>query len=74
MTPSATPKVRRVERRLGKGYLDGMQLVLERLEPDNHVEAVRIAELPDHVRGYEHLKLERAELYEREFAAALAAF
>jgi indolepyruvate ferredoxin oxidoreductase len=36
-------------------------------------EATRIASLPDQVRGYEHLKLARAEVYRRELAERLAA-
>jgi hypothetical protein len=35
---------------------------------------VAIASLPDRVRGYEHLKLERADAYRLELADRLAAF
>jgi indolepyruvate ferredoxin oxidoreductase len=37
-------------------------------------QAVAIASLPDRVRGYEHLKLERAGAYRDELARMLAAF
>jgi len=72
--PFGHAKVRKVERRLGKQYIDAMKVILEKLDANNFVEAVRIAELPDQVRGYEHLKLERAETYERELESALKSF
>ena len=40
----------------------------------NVAEAVAIASLPDRVRGYEHLKMERAAAYRAELAVRLAAF
>jgi indolepyruvate ferredoxin oxidoreductase len=43
-------------------------------DPARLHEAVAIASLPDRVRGYEHLKRERAEAYRTELAARLAAF
>jgi hypothetical protein len=35
---------------------------------------VAIAELPDRVRGYEHLKMQRARDYRQTLAVRLAAF
>jgi len=48
------------ERRLARELLDGSRADIERLLPelsaDNHAIAVRIAALPDKVRGYGHVR------------------
>ena len=44
------------------------------LRPDNLETAVEIATLPDQVRGYEHIKLERAKKYRTELADRLAKY
>ncbi len=66
--------VRRTERALPGEYRAALDELLDRLSPDSLDEAVRIAELPDHVRGYEELKLERVAEYRAELRRALAEF
>ncbi len=66
--------VRRVERALPGEYCAAIDELLDRLSPDTLDEAVRIAELPDHVRGYEELKLTRVAEYRAELRRALAEF
>ncbi len=71
-------RVRRVERALVGEYVAAVDSLLAGLAaaaPAARVaEAVAIASLPDRVRGYEHLKLERAGVYRDELARRLAAF
>ena len=43
------------------------------LSPSNHAQAVRVAELPDRVRGDEDVKLRNAEAYAREVERETAA-
>ncbi len=66
--------VRRVERAMVPEYVDAVDVLLTGLTDDHVAEAVAIASLPDRVRGYEDLKLERAEAYRDELAARLARF
>jgi indolepyruvate ferredoxin oxidoreductase len=71
--------VRRLERTMVGEYIDAVGTLLDRLgasTPDagRLDEAVAIASLPDSVRGYEHLKVERAAAYRHELAARLEAF
>jgi indolepyruvate ferredoxin oxidoreductase len=67
-------KVRRLERRLVKEYRAAVAHLCTALTLGNHREACRIAALPDAVRGYETLKLQRAEVYRRELQTALSRF
>jgi len=48
--------------------------VLGRLSRENLAAAVELAVLPDQVRGYEEIKLERAAAYRDRLAQGLAAF
>jgi indolepyruvate ferredoxin oxidoreductase len=64
-------KVRRVEREMIPEYIAAVDQLLARLTTDNAAEIIAIAALPQKVRGYEHLKLERAELYRSQLASAL---
>jgi indolepyruvate ferredoxin oxidoreductase len=81
--------VRRVEREMVPEYIEAVDSLLAHLraghldkdtvdkdtvDKDTVDEAVAIASLPDRVRGYEGLKLERAEAYRLELADRLAAF
>ena len=50
--------VRRVERALIGEYRQLIETALVRLSPVTHGAAVTLAELPDEIRGYEHIKLE----------------
>ena len=67
-------RVRRVERAMVPEYVAAVRAMLPHIDATNLAEAVAIASLPDRVRGYEHLKLERARAYRAELARRLAAF
>ena len=71
--------VRRVERAMIPEYTAAIGSLLshltgDNLTDDNLTEAVAIASLPDRVRGYEHLKLERAGAYRDELSRRVLAF
>ena len=51
-------EVRRVERALIGEYRQLLETALVRLTPVTHETARALAELPDEIRGYEHIKLE----------------
>jgi indolepyruvate ferredoxin oxidoreductase len=72
--PFGHAEVRKVERAMVKEYLAAVDTLVSQLRADNLVEAIRIAELPDQVRGYEDIKLRRATTYRDELAAALQRF
>jgi indolepyruvate ferredoxin oxidoreductase len=72
--PFGHTEVRKLERALVPEYLGAVDRLLAGLRADNVVEAAAIAELPDQVRGYEHLKLERAAVYRAELDRRLARF
>ena len=67
-------EVRRVERAMVPEYVDAIRAMLPKVDDSNVAEAVAIASLPDRVRGYEHLKMERAAAYRDELARRVAAF
>jgi indolepyruvate ferredoxin oxidoreductase len=67
-------KLRRMERELVTEYIEAIDQLLPLVTPDSLAEAVAIASLPDKVRGYEHLKVERATAYRAELTQRLAAF
>ncbi len=67
-------KVRRVERAMVPEYIAAVDALVAHVTDANRSEAVAIASLPDTVRGYEHLKLERAAAYRKELAARLDRF
>jgi indolepyruvate ferredoxin oxidoreductase len=69
--PFGLARVRRVERALVPEYVAAVYRLCGTLTPENLADAVGIAGLPDQVRGYEHLKLERAERYRAELARRL---
>ena len=66
--------VRRVERAMVPEYIAAIDAILPMVTDGNLAEAVAIASLPDKVRGYEHLKMERAGAYRAELARRLGAF
>jgi indolepyruvate ferredoxin oxidoreductase len=51
-------EIRRVERALIGEYRQCLETALVRLTPVTHDTAVALAELPDEIRGYEHVKME----------------
>jgi indolepyruvate ferredoxin oxidoreductase len=59
-------KVRRVERQLIGQYRGLIEEAINGLTPENYDEAVRLAELPDIIRGYEEVKLRNVEKFWHE--------
>ena len=66
-------QVRRVEREMIPEYIAAIGALLPMTTDDNLAEVVAIAALPDRVRGYEHLKMERATAYRAELSRRVAA-
>ena len=66
-------KVRRVERAMVPEYIAAIEAMLPHVTDANLAGAVAVASLPDKVRGYEHLKMERATAYRAELAVRLPA-
>ena len=71
LDPFGWTRLRRLERELAPEYRAALRRLLAGLQADQLDEAVRIAELPDRIRGYEGLKLERIREYRKELHAAL---
>ena len=72
--PFGRSHVRRVERMLIDGYREAVTEALPMLTPGTLGVAVRLAGLPDMIRGYERIKLDNVEAYRvalREAAAEL---
>ena len=63
-------EVRREERRLPGEYTAVIDRILPLLTRENHASAIALAELPDRVRGYEHIKLARIAEYREAMAQA----
>jgi indolepyruvate ferredoxin oxidoreductase len=72
LDPFGYGKVRRVERALVDEYRGMVERVLRDLTPDRYERAVRVARLPDLVRGYEDVKLRSVRRFHEE-ARALGA-
>lgn len=62
----AYTSVRRAERKLIDEYMGVLDLLTEHLDGSNIDRAVEIAELPQQIRGYEELKLQRISTYREE--------
>jgi indolepyruvate ferredoxin oxidoreductase len=65
---------RRMERRLIDEYAELIGEVLANLSDDNHALAVRIASIPEDIRGYGHVKERNVVLAKERQAQLLAAF
>ena len=74
LDPFGHTRVRRLERALPAEYEAAVRTMLTHVTAANVDEAISIASLPDKVRGYEHLKLERADAYRAELTRRVAAF
>ncbi len=66
--PFRWAEVRKVERAMIPEYVAVIERLTVSLTAANRDEAIRIASLPDQVRGYEDLKLRRAATYRSELA------
>jgi indolepyruvate ferredoxin oxidoreductase len=65
---------RRMERRLIKEYEDMVEELLKRLNYENHCLAVEIASLPEHIRGFGHVKEAHLAETRRKTSELLVAF
>ena len=74
LDPFGIAKVRRLERAMIPQYEGAVATLTAHLDATNLSEAVAIASLPDQVRGYEHIKLARATVYQAELSKRLARF
>ena len=74
LDPFGRAHVRRLERDLRDEYRAVIERLLRHLTAVNHNDAVRIAKLPDIVRGYESRKVTRATEYRHALTVALAAW
>ncbi len=74
LDPFGYAEVRKVERAMIPEFEAALDTIVAGLTATNLDEAVAIASLPDQVRGYEDIKLRRAEAYRAELAARVAAF
>jgi indolepyruvate ferredoxin oxidoreductase len=72
--PFGHSRVRRVERSLVLEYRATIEGLMSSLSPSNHALAVEIAGLPDVIRGYEGIKLDRVDAYHQRLAALLARY
>ena len=74
MDPFGQAKVRKVERALIVEYRAAISDVCATLEADNYEQAVKIAGLPELIRGYEFIKLASVERYQIQLKEALQEF
>ncbi|PYN96106.1 MAG: 2-oxoacid ferredoxin oxidoreductase [Candidatus Rokuibacteriota bacterium] len=66
LDPFGRAKVRRVERELIDEYRALVEKALAGLSPDSYERAVKLANLPDVIRGYEDIKLRNVERFRHE--------
>lgn len=74
LDPFGYTAIRRLERELITEYVGAIRQVAAGLTAANLDAAVEIAELPDMVWGYEHVKTDNAARYRQRQAEPLAAF
>ncbi len=71
--PFGRTRLRRIERALPGEYEAALDVALTGLDAKRLEAVLALAALPDRIRGYEELKLERVARYREELAEALAA-
>jgi len=71
LDPFGRTAERRMERQLVADYFATVQRLLQRLDPGNIELAVRIASVPEQIRGYGHVKHAHLEKAQAEQAALL---
>jgi indolepyruvate ferredoxin oxidoreductase len=74
LDPFRWAEVRRIERAMIPEFIGAVERLAGKLTAANLAEATAIAALPDQVRGYEGVKLPRAQRYREELAARLMTF
>ncbi|HWQ38700.1 MAG TPA: DUF6537 domain-containing protein, partial [Burkholderiales bacterium] len=76
LDPFGYSRERKVERQLVRDYEAVIEEILGKLDAGNHALAVRIAGIPEEIRGFGHIKernLKKAKAKEAELLAALRA-
>ncbi|MDR7416212.1 MAG: indolepyruvate ferredoxin oxidoreductase family protein [Armatimonadota bacterium] len=61
LDPFGHTRVRREERRLIGWYREVVQRAVQHLRPETYAQVLELLQLPDRIRGYEHVKLRNAE-------------
>jgi indolepyruvate ferredoxin oxidoreductase len=74
LDPFGRTEVRRLERALVVEYRQVVDTLLAGLTPGDHSLAVRIAALPDAIRGYEDIKLANVRAYHETLSRLLAEY
>jgi indolepyruvate ferredoxin oxidoreductase len=69
LDPFGHAEVRRVERKLIGEYRGLVDKALAELSPETHGRAVKLASLPDLIRGYESIKLRNVQRFREEVRA-----
>ena len=72
--PFGQAKVQKVERALIVEYRTAIARVCATLDADNYEQAIKIAGLPEIIRGYESIKLESVERYQIQLQDSLQEF
>ena len=72
LDPFGHSTIRRIERELPGEYVRAVATAIRHLTPDNATELLRLAELPDQVRGYEEIKLANVARYRRALGESVA--
>ena len=73
LDPFGYTHVRRLERELPGEYIAAIDRALAALSPEKLDDAVALADLPDLVRGYEDIKVDRVATYRQRLREALSA-
>jgi indolepyruvate ferredoxin oxidoreductase len=72
--PFRWAEVRKVERAMIPEFESAVDTLITQLTADTLDEATAIASLPDQVRGYEDIKLDRAATYRSQLATRMSRF
>ncbi|RMG16714.1 MAG: indolepyruvate ferredoxin oxidoreductase family protein, partial [Bacteroidetes bacterium] len=72
LDPFGYARVRKTERQLVRDYCQMIERLMEQLDESRADTILKLAELPDLIRGYEEVKMKNVQLYERQKAEYLA--
>ena len=68
LDPFRWAEARRVERRLPEEFIVAVHRITDELSAERLDRAIKVAMLPQDIRGYEHLKLERVQRFRTSLA------
>ncbi len=74
LDPFGRSEERKIERQLIEEYLGLVDRLLARLDSAKHLQAARIADLADQVRGFDEVKLDNVARYRAAVQAAITAY